>query len=63
MSANTNYISLMVKAREKPGHLFGDMVTVKDRTKAESQVQINRGLRKKTKELSSIEMREEISGF
>lgn len=33
----------MVKAREKPGDLFGDMVTVKDRTKAESQVQINQG--------------------
>lgn len=33
----------MVKAREKPGHLFGDVVTVKDRTKTESQVEINQG--------------------
>ena len=29
----------MATTREKPGQLFGDIVTVRDRTKTESQVQ------------------------
>lgn len=48
----------MARTRKKPAQLFGDMVTVRERTKTESQGRPVWTLMKSIKELRNIEMRE-----
>ena len=49
----------MATTREELRQLFGDIVTVRDRTKTESQGRLVWALMKMIKELGIIEMREE----
>lgn len=49
----------MATTREELRQLFGDIVTMRDRTKTESQGRLVSALTKMIKELGIIEMREE----